>query len=225
VFCSSGTLSISIRGLSIHSKPPVSMASFAKETSSNEAGTPTIGPLTSELTAIDMLPSTYVAGFHDPLVVKRMRYRRLGECTDRSGVPMWVSVLGLGTSSLGNVFGVMEKSEAVRVIVEAIKAGVNFIDTAPWYGHGLAESVVGEAMSQVPREACYLFTKVGRCVRRRGIALHRIATLSIIRSFIIRLFVLSSILLSDYSCGSFLFVYDCCSRTTSAFAPNGVTNN
>jgi aryl-alcohol dehydrogenase-like predicted oxidoreductase len=35
-------------------------------------------------------------------------------------------------------------------------------DTAPWYGHGVSETVLGKALVGVPRRAYYLHTKVGR---------------------------------------------------------------
>ena len=43
-----------------------------------------------------------------------------------------------------------------------VKAGINYIDTAPWYGQGRSEEVLGRALRQVPRQAYYLATKVGR---------------------------------------------------------------
>ena len=43
-----------------------------------------------------------------------------------------------------------------------IKAGINYIDTAPWYGQGRSEEVLGAALADVPRGAYYLATKVGR---------------------------------------------------------------
>ena len=39
---------------------------------------------------------------------------------------------------------------------------INLIDTAPWYGHGKSETVLGKALAGVPRRAYYLNTKVGR---------------------------------------------------------------
>ena len=48
---------------------------------------------------------------------------------------------------------------------EVIKAGLNYIDTAPWYGQGRSEEVLGAALSEVPRQAFYLATKVGRYER------------------------------------------------------------
>ncbi len=36
------------------------------------------------------------------------------------------------------------------------------VDTAPWYGHGKSEAVIGKALAHVPRAAYYIHTKVGR---------------------------------------------------------------
>lgn len=48
------------------------------------------------------------------------------------------------------------------MIHKAIKSGINYIDTAPYYGQGRAEEVLGMALKTVPRKAYYIATKVGR---------------------------------------------------------------
>lgn len=103
------------------------------------------------------LPATYVEGFHDPEVVKRMPYRPLGGDT-----ALDVSILSFGGSSLGSVFRDTDLQESINVVHTAVKSGINLIDTAPWYGHGKAEEVLGKALKGIPREAYYLNTKVGR---------------------------------------------------------------
>ena len=111
----------------------------------------------SSSAAAPALPATFVEGFHDPAVVARMPYRRFG----RSG--RLVSQLSLGASSFGNVYGTVgAESELHAVTLAALKAGVNLIDTAPWYGHGVSEEVLGRALKGVPRQAYYLSTKVCR---------------------------------------------------------------
>ena len=40
--------------------------------------------------------------------------------------------------------------------------GINLIDTAPFYGLTKAETVLGKALREIPREKYYLATKVGR---------------------------------------------------------------
>ena len=39
---------------------------------------------------------------------------------------------------------------------------MNFIDVSPYYGHYKAETVLGKALKQIPRDKYYLSTKVGR---------------------------------------------------------------
>lgn len=45
--------------------------------------------------------------------------------------------------------------------------GINLLDTAPWYGHGKSETVLGKALEGIPRQAYYLNTKCGRLVSSR----------------------------------------------------------
>lgn len=50
----------------------------------------------------------------------------------------------IGASSLGSVFRETNDLESVQVVHHAIKSGINYIDVAPWYGHGKAETVLGK---------------------------------------------------------------------------------
>jgi aryl-alcohol dehydrogenase-like predicted oxidoreductase len=101
-------------------------------------------------------PATFVEGFHDKEAVSRMRYRPLG----RTG--MVVSILSLGASSLGSVFRATNDEEAVGVVQTAVRKGINFIDTAAWYGHGKSETILGKALAGIPRESYYIATKACR---------------------------------------------------------------
>ncbi len=104
-----------------------------------------------------VLPPTFVEGFHDPEVVKAMPYRKLG----RDG--RLVSLLSFGASSLAGVFRKdVTEEENHRVVLSAIRAGINVVDTAPWYGFGESEKILGRALKAIPRGAYYLHTKVGR---------------------------------------------------------------
>ena len=85
-----------------------------------------------------------------------MRYRALG----RTGVE--VSILGLGGSPLGGVFGEVDTVECVRTVHAALDAGINYFDVAPFYGITRAESMLGRCLAGVPREKFVLSTKVGR---------------------------------------------------------------
>ena len=85
-----------------------------------------------------------------------MQYRLLGDTGLR------VSVLGFGGSPLGGVFGQVDEAEARRAVRSAIEKGINYFDTAPFYGETKAETVLGKALQGIPREEYYLATKVGR---------------------------------------------------------------
>jgi len=76
-----------------------------------------------------------------------------------------VTVLGLGSAPLGNLFEVVTDDEAHRVVDTAWNAGIRFFDTAPLYGHGLAERRFGAVLGSKPRDEFVLATKVGRLLR------------------------------------------------------------
>ncbi len=54
-----------------------------------------------------------------------------------------------------------DEREAVAAIHRAIEAGVNWIDSAPFYGWGRAEEIVGRALAGYRREDVLVFTKCG----------------------------------------------------------------
>ena len=53
----------------------------------------------------------------------------------------------VGASSLGSVFRETNDLESSTVVHHAIKSGINYIDVAPWYGHGKAETVLGKVIT------------------------------------------------------------------------------
>ncbi|KAH0949765.1 hypothetical protein HN011_005013 [Eciton burchellii] len=108
------------------------------------------------MTTSHAFPPTYVEGFHDPEAVKAMRYKRLGK-TD-----LIVSELSFGTGPLGCHYGTYDEADAIEAVRQAIKRGVNYIDTAPWYGQGRSETILGKALRGIPRQAYYIATKIGR---------------------------------------------------------------
>lgn len=55
-----------------------------------------------------------------------------------------------------------EEKDAIETIRQALRSGLNYIDTAPYYGQGRSEKVIGKALEGVPREAYYIATKVAR---------------------------------------------------------------
>jgi D-threo-aldose 1-dehydrogenase len=73
-----------------------------------------------------------------------------------------VSRLGLGCAPLGNLYSELTEAEARGAVDGAWDAGLRFFDTAPLYGHGLAETRLGAALSARRRADAVVATKVGR---------------------------------------------------------------
>jgi D-threo-aldose 1-dehydrogenase len=69
---------------------------------------------------------------------------------------------GLGTAPLGNLFSAVSDAEAEATVQAAWSRGVRYFDTAPQYGHGLAEIRLGRALAAYPRDEYRLVSKVGR---------------------------------------------------------------
>jgi aryl-alcohol dehydrogenase-like predicted oxidoreductase len=85
-----------------------------------------------------------------------MRYTELGK------TGMKISHLSFGASSLGSVFRETNEKESFEAVEVAIEGGINFIDVSPYYGHYKAETVLGKALRNIPRDKYFLSTKVGR---------------------------------------------------------------
>ena len=83
-----------------------------------------------------------------------MEYRELG----KTGLK--VPVLSFGASSLGGVFHSINEAEAIKAVFTAVENGLNFIDVSPYYGHYKAETVLGKALKELPRDSFVLSTKV-----------------------------------------------------------------
>lgn len=69
---------------------------------------------------------------------------------------------GLGTAPLGGMFHEVSDDDAAATVRAALDLGTTFFDTAPQYGHGLAESRLGHALRGHDREQLTISTKVGR---------------------------------------------------------------
>lgn len=70
--------------------------------------------------------------------------------------------LGLGTAALGNMFSAVADVDCAQVLERALELGINYIDTAPMYGMGLAERRIGDFLSRASVRRPLLSTKVGR---------------------------------------------------------------
>ena len=85
-----------------------------------------------------------------------MEYRKLG------GSDLNVSVVTFGAWAAGGwMWGGTERSKAVNAIRAAYDLGVTSIDTAPIYGQGTSEEIVGEAIKDIPRGKVQILTKYG----------------------------------------------------------------
>lgn len=74
---------------------------------------------------------------------------------------MHVSEIGLGAWQLANPsWGVHDTSEALHIVHRSLEAGCNFFDTAPAYGHGVSEELLGQALKSV-RQNVIICTKYG----------------------------------------------------------------
>lgn len=73
-------------------------------------------------------------------------------------------VIGFGGAPLGNMFRAIPEDEAIATVHSAWDAGVRYFDTAPFYGSGLSELRMGQALKQYPRDQFVLSSKVGRLV-------------------------------------------------------------
>jgi aryl-alcohol dehydrogenase-like predicted oxidoreductase len=84
-----------------------------------------------------------------------MHYRMLGSSTLR------VSIVSLGTWVFGgDNWGKVDDNESIASIQKAIEVGINLIDTAPVYGDGHAEAIVGKAIKG-NRDKVFIATKCG----------------------------------------------------------------
>lgn len=72
--------------------------------------------------------------------------------------------LGFGTAPLGNMFRDIPEAEARATVDAAWNDGIRYFDNAPFYGAGLAEIRMGEALAGRPRSDYIISTKVGRLV-------------------------------------------------------------
>ena len=91
------------------------------------------------------------------------------ETTTVAGVK--VSRIGLGTWAIGGLeWGNVPDEAAIATILSAVDREINFIDTAPIYGRGHAEELIGKAMrAHGRRDAFFVATKAGLEWNERGV--------------------------------------------------------
>jgi aryl-alcohol dehydrogenase-like predicted oxidoreductase len=78
------------------------------------------------------------------------------------GIPKPISRIGLGTWAIGGaMWGGSNDGESIKTIQHAVDVGINLIDTAPVYGFGHSEEIVGQALAEGGRrDKAVLATKV-----------------------------------------------------------------
>ncbi|WP_316846348.1 aldo/keto reductase [Pedobacter psychrodurus] len=85
-----------------------------------------------------------------------MDYRKLGNTDLR------LSAISYGAFAIGgNMWGGNEKKDSVEAVKASIEKGITTIDTAPFYGFGLSEEIIGEAIKGYDRTKIQLLTKFG----------------------------------------------------------------
>jgi aryl-alcohol dehydrogenase-like predicted oxidoreductase len=91
-----------------------------------------------------------------------MIYRKVANSEDSEHKDLKLSVITFGAWATGGwMWGGTERSESVKAIQASYDAGVTSIDTAPVYGMGLSEEIVGEAIRDIPRDKIQILTKYG----------------------------------------------------------------
>lgn len=80
-----------------------------------------------------------------------------------------VSELAVGTWAIGgDNYGPVDRKASIQAIRTMIDNGVNLVDTAPCYGNGYSEKVVGEALAGGYRDKVLISTKVGLVTSANG---------------------------------------------------------
>jgi D-threo-aldose 1-dehydrogenase len=79
-----------------------------------------------------------------------------------------VTELGFGAAPLGNLYRPVNDSDARDTVIAAIEAGINYFDTAPYYGFGLSELRLGDVLRG--HDGVVLSTKVGRLLKASSTA-------------------------------------------------------
>ncbi|HEA30994.1 MAG TPA: aldo/keto reductase [Leeuwenhoekiella sp.] len=83
-----------------------------------------------------------------------MRYRNLGNTNEK------LSAVGLGCMGMSHAYGVKDDTESIATLHKALDLGVNFWDTADFYGKGENEKLISKVLTQ-NRDKIFIATKFG----------------------------------------------------------------
>ena len=75
-----------------------------------------------------------------------------------------ITTLGLGAASLAGIFTGVPADQARATVAHALDVGINYVDTAPQYGFGRSEHLVGDVLRE-RRDGVVLSSKVGRLMK------------------------------------------------------------
>ena len=78
-------------------------------------------------------------------IKKGLKYNPLGE------TGMNVSEYGFGASGFSSFFGETGEADCIETVKVALDLGINYIDSAPWYGHGTSETILGKVRGNIYR--------------------------------------------------------------------------
>ncbi|MDR3682021.1 MAG: aldo/keto reductase [Flavipsychrobacter sp.] len=85
-----------------------------------------------------------------------MEYRKIGE------TGLQLSAITFGAWAAGGwMWGKTDRNDAIEAIRAGYDLGMTSIDTAPIYGQGVSEEIVGEAIKGLPRDKVQVLTKYG----------------------------------------------------------------
>lgn len=98
---------------------------------------------------------------------------------------MNISMMGLGTWAIGGGpawNGDLDTQVCIDTICEAVKVGVNLIDTAPGYNFGNSEVIVGKALKQLDRKDVIIETKCGIVWGREGSLFNKVGDIQLYKN-------------------------------------------
>ena len=100
--------------------------------------------------------------------------KEIMETAKVADTPLDVSKVALGTWAMGGwMWGGSDEAESIATIRAAVEQGINMIDTAPVYGFGQSEAIVGKALAEGGlRAKVQIATKVGLEWRDGKVYLH-----------------------------------------------------
>src|SRR5271169_6571070 len=76
-----------------------------------------------------------------------------------------VGPLGFGGAPMGNLLQAVSDVDAAAALASSWANGCRYFDTAPFYGYGLSERRIGDALREHGRDGFVLSSKAGRLIR------------------------------------------------------------